>query len=201
VSDGNGDVNNIVIRDFALFNDQLYAVGFNYTAGAFVWQSSADGSTWTQVNTPGFGATKQAGAESIAVFNGTLYVGTSCDTLCVAGYSEIWKTTNGTDWSLVVTDFENDEYGDVNSLYTFDGTLFAIVSDGPGGNTVWRTHDGTSWQQVNPDGWGDSNSLWSMFDHGITAFNNQLYVATSNNANGAEVWVMQRQLYLPLVNH
>jgi streptogramin lyase len=196
---GGGDVRNTNIKDFALFNNQLYAVGDNTSTGAFVWRY--DGSSWTQVNTPGFDDTTQNNAQSIAVFNDTLYVGTFCyQPLCTAGYEgAIYKSINGTDWSLVVTGFEQAGYGDVTSLYAFDGALFAAVAGRSEGNTIWRTMDGTSWQQVNIDGWGDSNNDFSMCDYAITSFNNQLYVGTtnysngtsditSNLANGTEIW-------------
>jgi peptide/nickel transport system substrate-binding protein len=189
---GNGDVSNVAVLDFAIFNGSLYAVGKNIETGAFVWEASDDGNAWIQVNTPGFDGTIQSQAESMAVFNGALYVGTSCipdDSLCLTDHSQLWKTTNGTDWSLVPTDFSNSDYSDVTSLIEFDGALFAVVAGGPGGNTVWRSMDGSTWLQVNIDGWGDSNNGWSLWDRAITTYNDQLYVATTNwGASGAKIW-------------
>jgi streptogramin lyase len=198
ITGGNGDINNDLIHDFALFNNRFYAVGENISNGAFVWKASVDGTTWTQVNTPGFDGTVQSKAESIAEFNGDLYVGTKCSApTCTSGYSELWKTSNGDDWSLVVTPFENTNYADITSLFVFKDSLFAAVSGS--GNTIWKTLDGTSWQQVNLNGWGDGNSIWSMFDYAITTFNDQLYIATTNWGNGAEIWCYLNLQFLPMI--
>lgn len=190
VQHGNGDINNDAVWDFATFNNHLYAIGRNLTGGAFVWQASEDGETWTLVNQPGFDETMQPQAESMAVFNDELYVGTFCyPGYCQADYSELWKTSNGTDWSRVETPFSNNTYRDVNSLVVLDGALFAVVAGGPGGITVWRTFDGEMWTQTNIDGWGDINNDWSLFDRNITTFNDQLYVATTNwGTSGAKIW-------------
>jgi hypothetical protein len=183
VTHGNGDPNNVMIRGLAQFKDHLYAVGQNQVSGAFVWQSSNDGSTWTQVNTPGFDSTKQLSAQSIAIFDGALYVGTFCsEPLCTAGYSELWKSTNGKKWSLV-----SDDFGEVTALYSYNGSLY-IADHEP--TTIWKSDNGTKWRPISSGGWGDNNNQWSPWDPAFASFHGKLYVTTTNWVTGAEIWQM-----------
>jgi sugar lactone lactonase YvrE len=189
VTGGNGNPNNTIIDELIVFNEQFYALGQNSADGAFVWQSSEDGDTWTQVNLPGFDNSKQAEAVSAAVYDGKLYVGTCGEIPCEIENGQLWVTSNGTEWSPLIT----DGFGDINnkefdSLYVVDGALFAIVSNHDTGAQVWRTMDGVNWVPANQDGWGDSNNIWSLRDHASAAFDNQLYIGAFNNANGGEIW-------------
>ena len=198
---GNGDVLNTIIDDFVEFNGRFYAVGKNEATGAFVWQSSADGISWSQVNPPGFGVAKQMEALSIAVFNGNLYVGTCAKLNCNEEIGQIWTSSNGTTWSPLISDgFGNSNNRDVAAMHVFNGALFAVVENDVTGNQVWKTIDGTNWMQVVNDGWGDSNNIWTLRNHGITTFANRLFNAALNNASGVEIWQMLNPAgYLPLV--
>lgn len=51
---------------------------------------------------------------------------------------------------------------------------------GEEGMEVWRTINGTSWQQVNPNGFGDSNNWWPYWDNSVAVFKDSLYVGTWN---------------------
>lgn len=53
---------------------------------------------------------------------------------------------------------------------------------------VWRTADGTNWEQVGFAGLGDSNNYGPYWDNGMAVHNNRLYIGTTNEANGGEVW-------------
>jgi len=64
---------------------------------------------------------------------------------------------------------------------------------------VWRTTDGANWEQVGPDGIGDSINYSPYWDNSAAVFNDSLYIGTWNPANGGEVWLLLRQVYLPLV--
>ncbi len=55
------------------------------------------------------------------------------------------------------------------------------------GLEVWR-FDGTAWNQVNADGFGDSNNQTTLWSNETLIFNNNLYIGVFNGANGAEIW-------------
>ena len=75
VTGGNGDIQNGLVDAFAEFNGALYACGKNTSQGAFIWKSSPDGSTWSQVGSYGLDASHQDEAITMTVFNGKLFVG------------------------------------------------------------------------------------------------------------------------------
>jgi len=101
-----------LIDQFVIFNNTLYAVGKNIDEGAFVWQASANGNTWTQVGDIGFGDPVQQEAMAAAVFENALYVSTYNANATPAIPVQIWRTTNGTIWSPVISngfgDLTND---------------------------------------------------------------------------------------------
>jgi hypothetical protein len=60
---------------------------------------------------------------------------------------------------------------------------------------LWKTRDGSTWSQLLKAGLGDSNNTFGT----LAVFNGFLYIGAQNGANGAEVWQMLRQVYLPVV--
>ena len=68
------------------------------------------------------------------------------------------------------------------------------------GTEVWRSADGNSWTQLGFAGWGDSkNGLADYFDKGAEVLNGNLYIGVHNFGNGAQIWNLLHQVYLPLV--
>lgn len=105
--------------------------------------------TWTQVNTGGFGDVENWYGDSMAVYNGNLYVGTVNWTTG----AEIWEY-DGTIWTQVNT----DGFGDVNnldcsSMAVHNGNLYVGTENVTTGTEVWK-YNGTTWTQVNTDGFG-----------------------------------------------
>jgi hypothetical protein len=93
-----------------------------------------------------------------------------------------------------------------SALFAFpiglDEYFYACTYNVVAGTEVWRTTNGTSWNQVNVDGFGDPYNVdvW-----GGAVFKDRLFLSTRNDAgwrepvNGTEIWMMLRQVYLPLV--
>ena len=88
----------------------------------------------------------------------------------------------------------------MDNLLTFDGNLYLTTNNAQKGIQVWRTADGTTWNQINPDGFGDSNTISGYWDNSATAFNGHLFIGTYNfPSGGGKIWEMLKQLYLPAI--
>lgn len=187
-SNGFGDAGNSVVLAFAVHNGYLYAGTRNPATGGEVWRT-ANGIDWTQVNTDGFGDVKTIEVASLSAYGGALYVGAYNRTTG----GQIWRCTScaGTDWSRVVGDgFGHVENRRVAILTTFNGALYAVTNNyGGDGMEIRRTTDGTNWALAAPAGLGDSNNRGPYWGYSVATANNRLYIGTSNNANGAEIWV------------
>lgn len=195
VINGNGNPNNYIATGLIEFNGYLYAAFENQADGAEIWRTR-EGVTWNAVSTGGFGDADNIWPSGFAILGGYLYIGTRNDTTG----PQIWRSSNGTTWTQVV----GDGFGDVNnfrveSLAALEGALYAGVSNEVTGLEIWRSTDGTTWSQFNPDGFGDSNNIHTVFSNATVVFDNRLFIGTWNWANGGEVWMMLRQVYLPLV--
>ena len=76
-------------------------------------------------------------------------------------------------------------------MAVFNGSVYAGTNNQSTGSEIWRTdNNGTTWSQVNPDGFGDSNTTDIWWNSGATVFNNNLYFGMLNSAKGGEVWKM-----------
>ena len=145
------------------------------------------------VNARGFG--DAAGNDQVFDFietGGYLYAG-------VVGEGEAWRcdvagsdcNASG-DWSQVNT----DGFGDSNnaSVYGFavlEDYLYASGMNTTTGSEVWRcpTDDcdaQADWEQVNTDGWGDSNASPRIY--GIAATDNYVFTGNRDDTNGAPVY-------------
>ncbi len=137
----------------------------------------------------------------MAVFNGSLYVGTYNENSNKPG--QIWRSANGTTWAPVMQNgFGSADNLSVLSLYSYRGALYTVTSNAVTGNQVWKSPDGTTWTKTAPDGLGDSNNNWMMRGYATTVFKDSLYMALLNGASGVEVWQMisSNILYLPITH-
>ena len=80
----------------------------------------------------------------------------------------------------------------------FGDELYAGVDNSITGVEIWRTSNGLNWLQINPDGFGDSSNMATLWSNATVAFQNSLYYGIYKN-NGGEIWQLQRSLYLPMV--
>lgn len=82
-------------------------------------------------------------------------------------------------------------------LITFHDQLYAFVSNGATGIEVWRSPDGVHWTQTALDGFGDSNTTWTLWSNSLAIFNDALYVGTSaEQGSGGKIWQMLNNVYL-----
>ncbi len=86
-------------------------------------------------------------------------------------------------------------------LRVYEGNLYALASNQNRGGQVWSSSDGFTWRQVNPDGFGDSNNNSTLLNFASVVYNNNFYIGTTgNNANGGEIWQMEKyKVHLPFM--
>ena len=166
---------------FNVFNGYLYASTVNFTTGTELWRS-LDGTTWTQVNSDGFGRINNNRASLEIIFKGSLYAHTWNTTTG----TEIYRSSNGTNWTRA----NIDGFGDPNNqrilgTKIFNGYLYASTLNNNTGGEMWRSSDGAIWTQVNSDGFGDINN---DDIRKLITFKCYLYATTTNSASGTEVW-------------
>ena len=196
VSGGNGNLNTYNSVSMTEFNGYLYTAVENNANGLEIWRT-ANGTAWDRIATGGFSApANNQWASGLVVYGSNLYVGSGSS----SGVARIYRSNNGSDWSQV----GSDGFGDSNnialaSFAVLNGLLYATTNNPTTGTEIWRSTNGTTWQQVSPDGFGDSNNTHVIWNNATAVFNKSLYLGTWNTANGAEVWQILNQLYLPLL--
>ena len=191
VSDGFGNAGNYAIEALEVFRGKLFAEATNFGEGATIWRSP-NGSTWTQVTSPGFESAY--GADNGIVFDmfpfkGQLYAGTgNWDITPSAG--QIWRSANGTNWNLVASaGLGNPDNGGFTTFASFKEMLYVAALNRSGGAELWRssTGDDASWERVATQGFGGGSAYWIITS--LTTFQGQLYAAVEATlGTGAQVW-------------
>jgi len=137
-NNGFGDPYNSAAPSLAAFGNHFYAgtmVGLSPGPAAEVWRTP-DGTTWTQVNSEGFGDSNNVGVMSLTRFGDELYAGTS---KYPAAGAEVWRSSDGASWNQVNEDgFADPNNSHITSLAVFDGYLYAGTFNGSTGAEVWR---------------------------------------------------------------
>ncbi len=190
VSNGFGDAHNSAVVGTAAFNNYFYAGTRNGFTGGEVWRSS-DGADWSQVNTDGFGDPQNTAVSALAAFDGYLYAATEHAS---GSGAQVWRCQlcDGTDWQQV----EGNGFGNPNTrgdrpgLEVYKERLHVVAGNSDTGAEVWRTANGIDWEQVGFAGFGDSNNRTTYWDNSVGVYNDRLFVATLNDANGGEIWQM-----------
>jgi len=173
---GFGDGGNSGALCMQVFGTKLYVGTQNVITGAEVW--AYDGSTWTQVNTDGFGEIPKIDeCPVLAVYNNELYAITPL---------QVYKYISGTTWNKVNTPW--DAYNHGISAISYDGYLWVGTQNTTTGTEIWR-YDGATWQQMNTDGFGQSKHYYT---YDFVVYNNQLYAVGSlgdvMKYNGGTSW-------------
>lgn len=200
---GFGDPQNTNFKDMQVFDGRLCGGTQNWDTesagqpdwdpGAQVW-CTADGTTWLQKNTNGFGDGANIEVWSGYVYDGALYFGvqnygadrdsgaddvaTLFRTADLAGAPAWAEVYHGDPDSRRV-----DILGDLN------GYLYVSVRS-TGGIVVLRSASGDAgaWSQVNVAGMdGDPNNFGAVVDS-AAVYNGALYVGVANVATGFQVW-------------
>jgi hypothetical protein len=135
VTDGFGDVNNLVISALASFHSRLYASTYN-EQGVQVWKSE-NGSDWEKINFD-FNNPLTAGMNSLQVFREKLYLTIQNDTTGM----EVWRTADGNHWERVASGgfgdaFNHNPYWD-NSVTPFMDKLYVATSNWQTGGEIWQ---------------------------------------------------------------
>jgi hypothetical protein len=197
------DPSNEVTPGLEAFNGYLYAGTLRTSGGGQVWRS-ADGTSWLQVNTDGFGDPDNGMIAALAPFGGKLYAASGND----ATGGQIWRcsTCDGTDWTKVV----GDGFGspatnvEVESLQVSGNRLYAVTQvpawRATTGMEVWSSLTGNpgDWEPEAQHGFGDSNNWGPYWGSSVTSYNGTLYVGTWNYGNGGEIWERLHEVLLPL---
>lgn len=187
VNNGFGDAGNDEVFRFEVFDGQLYASTWSYSAahGAEIWRSpSGNAGSWTRVAANGFGDNQNEAIISFAVFGGQLYAGTINE---VTG-GQIWRSADGVTWSPVnAAGFGFSSNWAISALAAFDGSLYASVRDG---GQVWRCQvcDGSDWQRVVDAGFGNATTNKAS---ALAVMDGALYLVIGNYSTGLEVWRTQ----------
>jgi hypothetical protein len=171
---------NYQVESMIVMNTYFYMGTKNRSTGCEVWASS-NGSTWSQVNTDGFGDPYNIEVDKMVEYGNNLYAGTNNR---VTG-GEVWQY-NGSTWSQVNTDGFGDENNNkVCFLVVYNNNLYAGTDNEVTGGEVWRYDGGVTWTQVNTDGFGDPNNEPVVT---MVVYDNNLYAGTVNAVTGGEVW-------------
>lgn len=191
--------------EVAVFNDQLY-VGMeaDNEQGARLWRTKPgvviprSQNDWEEVAADALGhpfgltATAQNDhVDSLAAFNGVLYVSTANRSGTISG-TLLYSSTTGApnSWTPVIS----PGFGDINNVNFKDMITFAVAEtawlcggtgNGATGAEVWCTRGGGSWQQKNDDGFGEADNTL-VASSGI--FSDALYLGVANLATQGSVW-------------
>jgi len=136
-TDGFGNLDNRLALSMEVFSDCLYAGVRNDLTGCEIWRTS-NGTTWEQVASGGFGSPENMGVRVMSVLGGNLYVGTTASFIPSSGIAQVWKTSDGLNW----TQFSETGFGDsqnvgIWSMQAFDDKLFAGTWNSSTGGEVW----------------------------------------------------------------
>ena len=174
------------------FNGKLYVGTFNFFLGGQIWASS-DGVNWTRVigginkkpTGNGFGDRANYGIRTLKTFNGSLYAGTATHPLKLFRGCEIWRTSDGNNWTKV----DKDGFGSFRNVYAWsieevNGSLYVGTINLKNGCELWRTSDGSSWEQVASGGIIDKNNVGARK---IAVFQGDIYVGICNLVDGCVI--------------
>jgi uncharacterized repeat protein (TIGR01451 family) len=167
-ADGFGDAHNRSATSMVVFDNYLYVgtwSNHSISTGGEVWRSS-NGTSWTQVNTDGFGDASNVAAWTMAVFDNYLYVGASNWGTGV----EMWRSAGVggppfTDWEQVSLDgFGDANNEDVMSMAVLGDQLYMGTWNSSTGTEVWRGQPSTGRtceiaKQADPDPVGSGAQL------------------------------------------
>jgi hypothetical protein len=185
-TNGFGDSNTFP-ESFGVLSDTFYLGTRNNVSGAGIY-TSTDGLNWTNVITGGFGITQNATIINMMDFNGYLYAATVDDVESSIG-GQVWRTSNGINWTNVVTNNFGLGASNPNAWWSFEifnNHLYAGTGGYTGSGLLYRTSDGVNWTPVTNDGFGDVDNVAIPC---LANFNGYIYACTRTIAGvGAQVW-------------
>lgn len=177
---GFGDANNTTSRDGIVFNGAIYFAYYNLVNGAELWRS-ANGSTWSQVNSDGFGALANSEINDLEEFGGFLYATTSN-----GGGGELWRSSTATTPASFsqVAGATSASYSSLRSMHVRNDYFFVARDNGAGSQFLSSTN-GTSFTQQNTNGFGDVSYVEIP---AMETFNGVTVVSSNNFGGEFKVW-------------
>jgi len=191
------------------FKGELYVgTDSNVLIGCEIWRY--DGNDWDMVVSGGFDDLRNDGAHSAIVFKDHLYVGTMNWDSSKTGFCQVWRTSDGENWTKVVDrgfrDFDTTEK--TNNRYAWN---FGIYKDeiyigtynnptlfGHKGGQLWKSSDGVSWTKVELTGGDGFGEPMNYGMRNIEEYNGWLYVgAATMGLNGLEIWRYDENTWVP----
>ena len=136
----------------------------------------------TPLTGAGFGNPNNTEAPCMAVFGGSLYVGTTGLTY----WSQVMRYNSG-GWTRVDVDaMSKPIVSGVTALADYSGNLYVGTDQTWGGVAceVWASADGTTWTRVDGGALGANNKAATS----MAAYGSRLWVGTHNQADGCQVW-------------
>ena len=90
----------------------------------------------------------------------------------------------------------------IESLYTYEGAVYAVTQNNATGVEVFSSSNGTTWRQASRDGFGDINNFAALWSNWTMAYEGHLYIGVWNTTTGGELWrSIEHALYLPVAVH
>ena len=165
-----------------VYQDKIWLMSGD--GAADVWNSS-DGVNWSLVtNNPPWG---KRYAPYVTVFNNEMYymgglsywdINGNIDYSITRGFNDVWKSTDGINWTLVLLNAPWPERGLIHGRVIFDNKMWIMgggiknLSTGDiSFNDIWYTSDGVSWTKVT------DNAPWQKRNHfSVAVHDNKIWV-------------------------
>ena len=189
---------NILLTPCLVFQDQLYAVGWDGdpdVEGIEVYRTS-DGTTWEKVVSDGFGLGGERNVlGALAEYKGELYLTTNTwdprilnpdqpsERVAPEGF-QLYKSTDGKEWTQVGEDGFGADSSIMAYMAVFGEDAYLGVYDYRLGNQLWRSSDGTNWNlmfQAPVPSWFDEGG-------GPIEFQGHLFWSDNDLKRGFELW-------------
>ena len=184
-------------RKYILLAAALLLSGAAMAAGPIETQTLTD---VRQINKDGFNIESNKYAFSMAVYKGSLYVGTlnirklpgmwnfftGTSAKRATDGAEVWRYDADGTWTRVVNKGLGSRLNlGVRKMAVIRDCLYGVTANHDEGMEVWRTRDGTAWERTAVGGFGDEENTSGR---GLGFFNGFIYVGTENRKKGAQLW-------------
>lgn len=162
-----------------VLNGRMYVIGVSRVTGGTKSWSTSNGTDWIEENDNAFPGLKRNKA---TVFNNAIYI-VGGDKATSELTNEIWRSSNGADWSLVTQTGMALPAIKRHTVTTFNSKVFVI-----GGSTATAESNNTIYYSTDMQNWTlytDSNPLESISSHTTLSYNSDLWVFGGSRAGTA----------------
>ncbi|WAC03458.1 hypothetical protein N7U66_08205 [Lacinutrix neustonica] len=167
------------------FNSKMYVIASSLATGNTFVQSTTDGNTWIEeTNNAFYGRVNQGGF----VFDNTMYV-LGGETIAGEKLNEIWKSTNGSNWSLVPQNLSIFPGLNWHTATVYNNKVWVV-----GGRTATSVYTNSIYTSSNLEDWihyDGTNPLNPITKHATLSYDDALWVfggyISSGTATG-KIW-------------